>query len=111
MFSNELISEIATELADTGRSLVRDGEGKRLLLVSSRRLDLPGHDLILAYEGQGTIFFSGDRPMNYFRLLASGFREEAARSISDMVNRLVPRIAAPMQRIEAAKSALPKEAE
>ena len=109
MFSDTLIQHIADELTATGRSLVTDNDGKRLLLVSSQRLDLPGKDLILAYEGRGVIFFGGDRPLNYFRLLANGFAEIPARSIADMVNRLVQCFAAQGQRIEAASTALAKE--
>jgi hypothetical protein len=96
---------MADDIDQDGRTLVRDLDGRRLLITSTTLLNLPGDEVILVYEGRGTIFFQIDRPMNRYRLLASGFPEKAADSVSDMVNRLIS-ILAERRRVEAAKPAL-----
>ena len=105
VFSDALIEDMADDLDAEGRTLVKDSDGRRLLITTTTRLNLDGDEVILAYEGRGTIYFQLDRPMNHFRLLSSGFPEKAAVSVADMVNRLI-NVLAERRRVEAASPAL-----
>lgn len=105
MFDEDLIQGIADDLDANGQSLVLDSEHRRLLVTTLAHLGYSTSDVILAYEGRGTIFFKIDRPMNHFRLMTSGFPEKVARPLSDMINRLVS-ILAERRRVEATTVAL-----
>lgn len=101
MFDNALVEDMAEELWEEGRTIIKDGSGRRLLLTSTSLLQIPGDDIILAYEGRGVIFFQLDRPMNRFRLLSHGFPDKVAGDIADMVNLIISALAKKRQ-VEAA---------
>jgi hypothetical protein len=64
---------MAADISRNGRALVTDAEGRRLLLTSTKLLNLPGDEVMLAYEGRGAIFFKLDRPMNISDCLRAAF--------------------------------------
>lgn len=88
MLDPNLVEELRRTFRATGSAKLVDPAGRRIYLVDTRLLGETPAELLLAYEGQGSIVFSLDRPMNAFRLVSAGFSMRVAPQVAEIVNAL-----------------------
>jgi len=86
--NHETIQRLRSELRERGATVLIDPNGKRLVLMRGGIAGLDGQ-VVIAYEGWGTAIFDGDRALNEFRLISSGFSMKVARTVADLVNAVV----------------------
>jgi hypothetical protein len=88
MFSDEVIDTMADKLLADGYAGTVDPEGNRVAVTFSGNLGFDTREMVLIYENKGALFFDGQRPLNKFRLLSSGFTFLTAPVIVGLVERL-----------------------
>lgn len=87
--NTDIFDAMRRQLTDVGSCIWTGPEGNRLFLVSSHVLGKDmAQGLLIAYEGEGTMFFELDRPLNVYRLLSAGFSVSVAATLADVVNEL-----------------------
>lgn len=85
----DLYDAMRQQLALEGSCIWTGPEGKRLFLIAANILAMDtDRGLLIAYEGEGTMFFELDRPLNVYRLLSAGFSVSVAATLADVVNEL-----------------------
>lgn len=85
-----------TDLAAVARQQLQDRQAacltinnQRLLMALMPVFGEQTKELLLVYEGGGSMVYAGDRPLNKFRLIQKGFPFGVAELVSDLVNAIV----------------------
>jgi hypothetical protein len=83
---NEVIAQVRQRLIEKGAVQVDLTNGSRLFMVTMPLFGVNTRELLVTYEGGGSVVYAGDRPLNNFRLVQHGFPFSAAGEVADLVN-------------------------
>lgn len=72
----------------TGAAVVHLPRG-RLFLSLMGVYGIASAEILVVYEGGGSMVYAGDRPLNRFRLIQQKFPGEVAQTVADLVNAVV----------------------
>ena len=79
-------AKVRKRLREKGAVQLDLTNGTRLFLVAMPLFGIQTQELLVAYEGGGSVVYSGDRPLNNFRLVQHGFPFSVAGEIADLIN-------------------------
>jgi len=87
--ADEGLAALAAQFQDTGQVAMADPSGRRLFIINVASL-LGKPAVLLAHEGNGSMVFDFDRPLNAFRLISVGFPIEVAEQAANLLALLFP---------------------
>lgn len=87
MFSGYIKQEIRNRLQATGATVV-GMPGGRLFIAGMPVFGVYAREMVVSYEHGGTMVYTGDRPLNKFRLITCGFPFGVAEEVADLINDL-----------------------
>jgi hypothetical protein len=85
---NDLAAVTRKALKERSTACVQMPNG-RLFLALLPVFGIKSREILVVYEGGGSMVYAGDRPLNKFRLIEKKFPGELAEIISTLVNSIV----------------------
>lgn len=82
--------QLAHALNTDGAISHTDAAGRRIMLVSGRLLPFASaHDLLIAYEGEGSLLWDTRKKLNTFTLIQAGFGLSSGPTLVELCNGLI----------------------